>query len=120
MTQFWTENLNKFTHIYAFDPAFPGKDLLPPGAGGPIDDGVDVLGGIARGLNLSSSWKVFISFQPPRVWQRKGLQNARCVQRITQMSMRVSNERKTCYVYLKDESCGDVIQIVEDTVSWRN
>jgi len=119
MMRFWTENLNKFSHIYAFDPAFPGKDLLPPGADGPVDDGIDVLGGIARGLNSSSSWKVFISFQPPRVWQRKGLRNAKCVQRVTNMAMRVSYEQKTCFVYLKDESCGDVIQVTEDSV-WRS
>jgi SAM-dependent methyltransferase len=122
LKKFWIENMNKFTHIYAFDPAFPGKDLLPPSADGPsIDDGIDVLGGIASGLNSSTSWKVLISFQPPRVWQRKGLLNARCVQRVTQMHMRVSGESKTCFVYLRDETCGNEIQVADDLLSiqWR-
>ena len=89
------------THIYAFDPAFPGKDI-GPGHPRAAEPGFDVLGGIARGLNRSPAWRVLISFQPPRVWAFKGLRDARLAERVTGMSMRVSCEQKTAFVYVRE------------------
>ena len=100
---FWATPLARsLTHVYAFDPAFPGKDIGPahPRAAEP---GFDVLGGIARGLNSAGAWQVLLSFQPPRVWAAKGLRDARLVERVTGMSMRVSGEQKTAYVYRRVE-----------------
>ena len=108
---FWTAYRNRFTHVYAFDPAFPGKDWHPEDRERP--EGEDVLLGIARGLNSCDSWQVFMSFQPPHVWSFKGLKHARLVERIQSMHMRVSHESKTAYVYLRDPS----VPFVDDGVS---
>ena len=65
----------------------------------PLAPGAVVLGGIARGLN-TIQWQVLISFQPPDVWQRKGLVSFKLVHKVTGMAMRVSGEEKTAFVYV--------------------
>ena len=100
---YWrTPRARGFTHVYAFDPAFPGARIGPehPRAREP---GFDVLGGIAAGLNAAGAWRVLLSFQPPRVWALKGLRDARLAERVTGMTMRVSGECKTAYVYLREK-----------------
>ena len=103
LPKYWkTARARSFTHVYAFDPAFPGKSIAP-GHPRAREPGFDVLGGIAAGLNHAAAWQVLMSFQPPRVWAAKGLRHARLAERVTGMSMRVSGEQKTAYVYVREE-----------------
>ena len=83
-----------------FDPVFVGARTDGLDCNNlPLAPGVDVLGGIARGLN-TIQWQVLIFFQPPDVWQRKGLVSFKLVHKVTGMAMRDSGEEKTAFVYV--------------------